>query len=135
MQEIEASIGIEADAAAVWTLVGDPARIADWVPALAKSRIDGDLRHIEFIDGGSGTERVLERDDIRRTYTYEYLEGPLPLENYRSTISVTGDGDLSSVSWKARFGAATRPAEEELAIAIQDMYQSSLAELKSSFEG
>jgi carbon monoxide dehydrogenase subunit G len=44
MTEFAQSIEIERDADAVWEVVGDVARISDWLPFLSDSHLDGDVR-------------------------------------------------------------------------------------------
>jgi hypothetical protein len=125
------SIVIAAAPDAVWAVGGDVGNIADWVPAIEKSHLVGDVRHATFAGGGGdATERVVERDDTARFYVYEYLTGPLPLEVYRSRFAVQEHPDGAEVVWSAEFRAGSAEEEAGLAEAISGIYSSSLAELR-----
>lgn len=115
--------------AAVWAIVGDPADAARWIPSLDTSRLDGDVRHVVFTDGNPARERIVSHDDENRTYTYEYIDGPLPLAKYVSTIRVDAEGSGSVISWDAEFTAAgDDPAalEAQLETGIGEIYQGAL---------
>jgi hypothetical protein len=93
---------------AVWRIGGDVANIADWIPAIEKSHLAGDLRQSTFADGGGdATERIIERDDAERYYIYEYVTGPLPLESYRSRFTVRAHAEGAEVVWTAEFRAGS----------------------------
>ena len=52
------------------------------------------------------------------TYTYSILDGPLPVANYQSTLSVAADGDGSEIRWRGTFdakGASDAEAEKVIA--------------------
>ncbi len=79
---------------AVWGVVGDAGAVADWIPAIATSRLEGNVRHASFADGGGdAVEIITSHDDAGRSYVYEYQSGPLPLEEYTSRITVNEDGE------------------------------------------
>jgi hypothetical protein len=42
---INESMVISASPEAVWSIGGDPGTVADWLPAIEKSHLDGDIRH------------------------------------------------------------------------------------------
>jgi hypothetical protein len=122
-------IVVDADPDDVWKVGGDVANVADFVPALESSSLDGDLRRAVFAGGGGEAfERITERDDGARSYVYEYVSGPLALEFYRSRFSVQGHPRGSEVVWDAEFRAA--PDEEAgLAEAISGIYRAGLEQL------
>lgn len=130
--QIEQSTVIPAPPDAVWAVTGDAAAIADWVPALEKSHVVDDMRYVTFAGGGGdATERILARDEAGRTITYEYLTGPLPLEQYRATIAVQEHPDGAKVVWSAEFSAGSDEEEKALHTAIGEIYQAALAELSA----
>ena len=70
------------------------------------------------------------RDDAARSYTYEITKSGLPLQNYKSTITVNdAGGGNSEVVWSASFDPDI-PAEEAEGM-IKGLYESSLATLKT----
>ncbi|MGY1806955.1 SRPBCC family protein [Blastococcus sp. SYSU D00669] len=71
------TIAVAARPDAVWKVVGNAGAIADRVPAIESSRLEGDVRHATFAGGGGdATERIVEHDDATRSYLYEYLVVP-----------------------------------------------------------
>ena len=133
-QTVRETATITATPDAVWKVVGDVASVSDWVPAIESSSLEGDVRTAVFT-GGGGTahERIVTREDSGRTYTYEYLDGPLALERYVSTITVseTPDGAGAAVLWEAEFSAGSAEEEAGLRDAISGIYASALSELTS----
>ncbi|MBM7369012.1 SRPBCC family protein [Gordonia hydrophobica] len=130
MAAIEVIREFPVDADTVWGRIGDTANVADWIPAIGSSRQDGDLRQVVFVDGEPARERIVAHDDAARTYTYSYVDGPLPLEHYESTVTVTAtSAGASSVTWSAEFGAASAEVEESLAASITEIYSGALDEL------
>ncbi|MFC8047237.1 SRPBCC family protein [Nocardia sp. NPDC057353] len=116
---------------AVWKVVGDVGAIASWIPAIESVRMDGDTRHATFAGGGGdAVERIVEHDDAGRSYLYEYLSGPLPLQEYRSRITVEAQDGGSRISWDATFTSGSAAGDEELATAIRGIYRDALDRLR-----
>ena len=68
--------------------------------------------------GGTILEEQVGRSDERHNYTYTILESPLPVEAYKSTISVRPSGEGSKVIWAGEFkakGADDAKAEATIA--------------------
>jgi hypothetical protein len=130
-QTVRETVTVAAHPDVVWATVGDVGAVSTWAPALESSTLDGDVRTVQFA-GGGGTahERIVARDDERRAYTYQYLDGPLALERYESTISVTPTADGGSeVVWAATFAAGSPEEESGLRDAIAGIYSTALTEL------
>jgi hypothetical protein len=70
-----------------WSVVGDPCGVTTWYPTYVSCEVDGDRRMLRRADGVEMTERLLERDDDRRTYTYSVIAG-LPLRYHHARFSV-----------------------------------------------
>lgn len=133
MAEVSHSIVLNASVEDTWKVVGDVGNVHKWVPAIASTRMDGDVRIATFADGGGeARERIVSHSDADRTYTYSYLEGPIPLDEYTSTLTVSPhhDGPGAFVSW-----TATLQAAPEVVASIDELYRTSLAELKEILEG
>lgn len=117
----------------VWKVAGDVGAVSDWVPAIESSHLEGDIRHATFADGGGDArERIVTVDDDGHSYTYEYLDGPLPLDSYVSTFSVLTDPAGSRITWVAEFSAAP-DLERELETGIVGIYSAALEELTARF--
>lgn len=130
-QTVRETATIAADPDVVWATVGDVEAVSSWVPAIESSSLEGDVRTAEFASGGgTAHEKIVTRDDAGRTYTYQYLDGPLALERYESTITVTpGTAGESVVVWTAEFAAGSAEEEVELREAIAGIYAGALVEL------
>lgn len=116
----------------LWELIGDFHGLHRWVPGIdASEQLDGGERRKLSMGGGHIIERLLEQSE--RSYTYTIDEGPLPLEDYRSTLSVKPAGETRCVvDWEGTF----EPAEgtpEEAAVQIVDMvYEGGLSGLSKT---
>ncbi|MGO9675303.1 MAG: SRPBCC family protein [Methylocella sp.] len=111
---VSRSAEIAAPPAKVWAAIGGFCGISDWHPAIEKcilSNKDGKMiRTLSLKGGGSIIEEQVSRSDDRLNYTYTILESPLPVEDYKSTISVRPAGVGSKVIWVGEFKA--KGAEE-----------------------
>ncbi len=82
----------------------------------------------------NATERIVERDDATRTYVYEYLTGPLPLQSYRSRFTVQEHPEGSEIVWTADFTTGDVDADPGLADAIGGIYGAGLKQLRTRLE-
>lgn len=133
MAEIRKSITIDAPASDVWSLVGDPARIGEWVPALASSSAEHDKRWCAMQDGAEIVERILDHSDEKRYYIYEITSSPLPLKHHRSMLIVHGHDGHSHVVWEAQFEGESADVEPSLIDAFDRIYSEGLATLRDRF--
>ena len=100
----------------VWALARDFNGHAAWHPLIAESRIEdglpsdrvGCVRNFTLADGGRLRERLLSFSDLERSFTYNILESPLPIRNYRATFGCTPvtEGSKTFVEWSAEFDVA-----------------------------
>lgn len=110
---------------AVWDKISDFNGLHTWHPTVAKSEIvsgssnkEGAVRLLTLKGGGTITEKLLAYDHEGRSFTYEILEGVLPVTSYVSTVAVKPGNDGGSVvAWKGSFSrksmAANPPAGED----------------------
>ena len=146
-QKVVEKITINAPADKVWATIKDFDALAKWHPAVAKSPADkgnteGSVRKLE-LKGGGQLEETLERyNEAGKSYSYRAKDGgALPVSNYTSTITVSGEGNTSTVEWRGAFYRAypnnNPPPDQndEAAVkAITGVYQSGLANLKKLVE-
>ncbi|BDA84103.1 MxaD family protein [Aureimonas sp. SA4125] len=118
----------------VWTIIGDFCGIADWHFAVERCVLsdEGGVRTptLTLVGGATLVEAEVERDDAARTYSYKIVEGPLPVSNYLSTLSVrpaTGAGS-SEIAWTGSFDAKGVSVDEASGI-IAGIYESGIAAL------
>ena len=106
---VESSIAGSSAAAAgaVWAKIGDFCGIGNWHPAIEKCALpaDGKMRTLSLKGGGTIVEKLEKRDDTGHSYTYSIVEGPLPVANYVSTISVAPAGAGSTITWSGKYDA------------------------------
>lgn len=141
-------ITINAPPSAVWAKLKNFDALKDWHPAVAESPADngnsvGSVRQIKLKGGGDLTETLESHDDAKMKYSYRAKDGgALPVSNYTSTISVSGEGNQSIVEWRGAFYRAYQnndpPPEQndDAAVkAITGVYKGGLENLKKFVEG
>ena len=134
MQNVSVTSHVNASPDAVWQTIGDPATISGWHPAIAASSLDGDVRLCTLENGAAINEKVVNRDDAGRNYSYIITDSPLPLTDYKATISVSEEGSGSAVEWTCSFQPAGAPDEEVVGL-ITGVYQAGFAALRQQFPG
>jgi Polyketide cyclase / dehydrase and lipid transport len=114
---------------AAWSTIGGFCGIASWHPAVAaceQSTKDGaTYRTLTLGDGAKLVEKLIERDDRARSYTYSIEEGPLPVAGYRSTIKVVPSGNGSVLDWAGTFEAKGVSGSEAVKI-VTGIYKAGL---------
>jgi Polyketide cyclase / dehydrase and lipid transport len=130
--EAKVEKSVAASAEKVWVAVGDFCGIASWHPAVAKcvlSEKDGkSFRELTLKDGARLLERLEAIDKTAMSYTYSIVEGPLPVKNYTSTLSVKADGTNSKLSWVGTFEANGKPDADVINL-IAGIYDGGTTEL------
>jgi hypothetical protein len=93
----------------IWQIVGGFCAIKNWHPAVAQCEEtkEGDVtfRTLTLKDGGKIKEKLTGRDDL--SYSYEIVESPLPVKNYKSKLwlEVDDEPDRSVIYWQSDFDA------------------------------
>ena len=134
MAQVKVTHELNATADHIWSLIGDPADISAWHPAIATSQVANKQRNCSLADGGEISEEILNHDDNARTYTYRIVDSPLPIRDYVSTLSVEpGRTGGSSVTWEAEFepeGIET----EQLQAMLSGLYDVGLSALATKIQ-
>ena len=122
------------DPAEVWALVGGFCAIKSWHPAVAECEEtkEGDVtfRTLTLKDGGKIKEKLTGTEET--SYSYEIVESPLPVKNYKATLSVEEDEDSpnrSEVEWEATFDA-NGASEEDAQKAIAGIFEDGVKSIK-----
>jgi hypothetical protein len=107
----------------IWAEAGAFCAIKSWHPAVADcvEEKEGDVtyRTLTLKDGGAKIkEKLTETGDL--SYSYEIIEGPLPVQNYKAKLwlEVDDEPDRSVIYWQADFdpkGASEDDAKEMIA--------------------
>ncbi len=96
-------------AEAAWAAVGDFCGIANWHPVVAKCEIsvkDGaTFRTLTLKDGAKIYEKQTAFDKAKMSYSYTIEESPLPVANYKATLTVKPKDKGATIDWSASFDA------------------------------
>ena len=135
-----ANVRIEDDIAAgvdtVWAKIADFGGIGEWAPGVEKCELEGagvgSVRRISM-GGMKIAERLEKLDEAGRSLTYSIVEGPMPVENYLATITITDAGDgRSHILWTCSFDAPSLSDEQAqgMAGAMEGAYKGMVKGLK-----
>ena len=121
----------------LWKKVGDFNGMNTWHPAIAQSEIVkgnnnevGAHRKLTLGDGAVIVEELAARDDAGMSLTYIILEGPLPVTDYRSTLTVVAEGEgQSKLTWSSTFKPAAGAEPAKAQEVIGGVYQAGLDNL------
>lgn len=127
--EVTKSTMVAASPDAVWKTIGGFCGIGGWHPVVetcALSKNAGkEQRTLHLKGGGLLVEQEQARDDKKMSYTYTIMSGPLPVEDYKSTIMVEKEGSGSKVTWTGSFKAKGAP-DDKAKEAIAGVYDAGL---------
>jgi mxaD protein len=109
--KVTESVEIKAAPAVVWAKVSDFGDLGAWHPAIKTTQIlsgeagkAGAVRLLTLQDGGTLKETLLSFDPEKMRYSYDIVEGVLPVSAYKSTITVgKAKKDLCKVTWSGEF--------------------------------
>lgn len=98
--DFEVTIDVSAPPDQAWALAGDPVRILEWFDPVTEVHLEGDRRIATMGNGAVLVERLIDRDESARSYSYEVVEGIPGLTSHRATIRVEEAPGGSRVSWR-----------------------------------
>lgn len=130
---------VAAPAELLWQTVKGFASVADWNPLVRDIEADGDgvgaLRKVALQGIGEFVERLEQRDEAQRRYSYAIVDSPLPVRNCTVEVQVGDNGDgTATVEWRSRF-ETDPPAEFQAVKSFQQVYQNALDHLEAKFAG
>lgn len=132
--QVRRIVTLRADRDTVWASIGGFGAIADWHPLIASAElteIEGDTyRYLTTTEGDVFLERLIETGPHH--VTYRMVEGPLPVSDYRATLSCVAEQAGCHVHWSGLFV----PAEQAGPIAagiVAKVYEIGLAALAERF--
>ena len=109
---VRREVRIARPADVVWSLVGDPARVAEWFPGIEKVTVDGDSRTVTTAAGLPLQEQIVTNDPLQRRFQYR-LSTPA-IRDHLSTLDVFDLGDGTCL---VSYAADAEPATMALVIA------------------
>lgn len=117
----------------VWAEIGGFGAIADWHPEVVSAelaKIEGEThRHLRLADGTLILERLIESGPLH--YSYEIVDGPLPLSDHRATLSCVAEEGGCHVFWSAVFEAGDPMADD----IVEGFFRAGLEALRERFGG
>ncbi len=136
MAKVSMSTDLKVTGDQVWNLIGHFNALPDWHPAVEKSTLEeeGQLRRLSLVGGGTIVEKLERVDNDKRTYSYAIVDSPLPLANYRGSLTVTETDDGCAVQWSGEFDPMGAPEADATKI-VSDIYQAGFDNLRKMFGG
>jgi mxaD protein len=109
--KVTESVEIQALPAKVWEKVSDFGDLGAWHPAVKTTQIlsgengkVGAVRLLTLQDGGTLKETLLSLDPKKMRYSYNIVEGVLPVSEYTSSIAISkAKKDFCKVTWSGEF--------------------------------
>lgn len=133
MAEVHLTRDFDKNPDELWELIGDFHGLHRFNPTISptESIDDGTARKI-VMGPNAIVERLVEQGE--RSYTYSMDDGgPLPVKNYRSTLSVTdAGGGKSTVDWKGTFEAADGGDIDAAKQIVTMVYEGGLAAIEKT---
>ncbi|MBC6496905.1 MAG: SRPBCC family protein [Alphaproteobacteria bacterium GM7ARS4] len=115
----------------VWDRMGHFNAMERWHPAVSSTQMAGadvPTRLLILKDGRIVREELIDYRE-NNAYTYKILDGPFPVKNYISTLSVEDEGTRTRVIWTARFEPADGVSKEKAEKTMVGVYESGLKNL------
>jgi hypothetical protein len=132
--EVKKHIAAPGQPPKVWAVVSDFCAIKDWHPLVADCQEtkegDATIRTLTLKDGGKIKEKLTETDDT--SYSYEIVESPLPVKNYKAKLWVEEDErspDRTVIHWDATFDASGA-SDDDATKQIGDIFFAGLKGIK-----
>lgn len=130
--DFEVGIDVAVPPDAAWAMAGDPVGIRDWFAPVREVTLDGERRTVVLGNGATLTERLVDRDDAARTYSYVVEAGIPGLTSHRATIRVAETAAGARVLWRQ---TATSDVEGyDIEARLSDAMTAGLQELKARLE-
>ena len=125
---VRREVRISADADDVWSVVGDPTRLAEWFPGVVSCVVDGASRVVTTGSGLPMPEELLTVDRLQRRFQYR-IAAP-PFKEHLATVDVhdLGDGTTFVV-----YGTDADPAT--MALVLGGAAGNALQHLRQLLEG
>lgn len=98
--DFEVGVDVTVPPDTAWALAGDPARVCEWFTAAVECTVEGDERRVRLGNGASLVERLVDRDEAGRAYSYVVESGIPGLTSHRATIRVVEAPGGSRVLWR-----------------------------------
>jgi len=114
----------------VWNLLGDFGSIAEWHPWVPNCTLssDGQKRTIDLGET-KAVEVLLSEFNTALSHTYTVEESPMPIKNYRATLSIMALPTGCRLTWTAKF----EPLDDSAAQQIERFFKKGCEALQARF--
>ena len=131
--EVSSSAVVSGKPDQVWYKIGAFCAIKEWHPTISKCEETEESgvihRTITTKDGAKIKEKLVDKTDT--SYTYEIIDSPLPVQNYRAEIGVSAEADKTRVDWRSTF-VAKGVSDAEAKKVISEIYKAGLDKIANT---
>jgi uncharacterized protein YndB with AHSA1/START domain len=129
-------VDIAAEPDDVWAVLADLPATRWWNPGVVAARVDGEVRVCSMADGQEIHERISDVSPERRSYRFEHLRVPLPVQQSHGvfTVSAGSVAGTSRVVLQTTFVPLDATAGEELSGMVEGAFGQSLQSLRRYVE-
>jgi hypothetical protein len=137
MASVKISERVEASASDVWDLLRDFGGVTRYSRGIESCTVEGEgIGSVRTLTMGGGVqiaERLEAFDDAGRRLQYAIVSGPLPMEDYLSTVEVREDGDACVIDWSSTFDPKG-VSEEQACGMVEGIYRGGIKGIQKTLE-
>ena len=136
MATINNTIDIKATPDEVWAVLADMSATRQWLPGVVAARMDGDVRICEMVDGQQVQEKISDISAEQRSFRFEHVRVPLPVQRSGGTFTATAGSDPHSatVTVRTTFEPVDPTGVAQLSGMVHGAFQQSLESLRRFVE-
>jgi len=136
MPTITNAIDIKATPEDVWAVLADMPATRQWLPGVVAARMDGDVRICQMADGQQVHEKISDSSAEQRSFRFEHVRVPLPVQRSGGTFTVTAGPEphTATVTLRTTFEPLDPTGADGLTGMIQGAFQQSLESLRRFVE-
>jgi uncharacterized protein YndB with AHSA1/START domain len=136
MPSINNTVDIKATPDEVWALLADMPATRQWLPGVVAARMDGDVRICEMADGQQVREKISGISDEQRSFRFEHVRVPLPVQRSGGTFTVTAGSEphTATVTLRTTFEPLDPTGVAQLTSMVHGAFQQSLESLRRYVE-
>jgi uncharacterized protein YndB with AHSA1/START domain len=133
--ELRNTIAIDASPGAVWEVLGDLGATNEWLPGIVAARMEGSTRICTTADGFDIREEISDFEPERRSFRYQHVQVPMPIEDSGGSFVVEPDTNGGAVVvLESSFEAVGSGQETQVGEMIEGAFQRALESLKRRVE-
>ena len=136
MPTINNTIDIKATPDEVWAVLADMPATRQWLPGVVAARMDGNVRMCKMADGQQVHEKISDISTEQRSFRFEHVRVPLPVQRSSGSFTVTAgsDSDAATVTVRTTFEPLDQTGVDQLSGIVHGAFQQSLESLRRFVE-